>query len=216
MRLLITGGTGVLGRALQPEALAAGHELRAPGRAELDLFDRAAVADATREIDAVLHLATRIQPRDQLGNPDAWRENDRLRADASRILVDASLAAAVSVYVQPTVAFVYPPDGPTTEDTPVTDVLPILESAVAAEREAARFAHGGRRGVVLRFGLLDGPGTWHDEPVPSFGATTHVADAAQALLSALTLPSGIYNVCRDGERVSNSRFAQAAGWRPSH
>jgi hypothetical protein len=39
-----------------------------------------------------------------------------------------------------TVAFVYPPDGPTTEETPVTDVLPILESAVAAEREAARFA----------------------------------------------------------------------------
>jgi hypothetical protein len=48
------------------------------------------------------------------------------------------------------------------------------------------------------------------------GASTHVADAAQALLSALTLPSGIYNVCRDGERVFNSRFAQAAGWRPPH
>ncbi len=216
MRLLITGGTGVLGRALQPEALASGHELHAPGRAELDLFDRAAVADATREIDAVLHLATRIQPLDQLGNPDGWRENDRLRADASRILVDASLAAAVSVYVQPTAAFVYRPDGPTTEDTTVTDVSPILESAVAAERETARFAHGGRRGVVLRFGLLDGPGTGHDEPVTSMGATTHVADAARALLSALTLPSGIYNVCRDGERVSNSRFTLAAGWHPSH
>ncbi len=216
MRLLITGGTGVLGRALQPEALAAGHQVHAPGRAELDLFDRAAVADATSEIDAVLHLATRIQPLDQLGNPDAWRENDRLRADASRILVDAALATDVTVYVQPTVAFVYPPDGPTTEDTPVTDVSPILESAVAAERETARFARGGRRGVVLRFGLLDGPGTGHDEPVPSMDATTHVADAARALLSALTLPSGIYNVCRDGDRVSNSSFAQAAGWHPTH
>ncbi len=216
MRLLITGGTGVLGRALQPEALAAGHQVHAPGRAELDLFDRAAVADATSEIDAVLHLATRIQPLDQLGNPDAWRENDRLRADASRILVDAALATDVTVYVQPTVAFVYPPHGPTTEDTPVTDVSPILESAVVAERETARFARGGRRGVVLRFGLLDGPGTGHDEPVPSMDATTHVADAARALLSALTLPSGIYNVCRDGDRVSNSSFAQAAGWHPTH
>ena len=118
--------------------------------------------------------------------------------------------------MQPTAAFVYRPDGPTTEDTTVTDVSPILESAVAAERETARFAHGGRRGVVLRFGLLDGPGTGHDEPVTSMGATTHVADAARALLSALTLPSGIYNVCRDGERVSNSRFTLAAGWHPSH
>jgi dTDP-4-dehydrorhamnose reductase len=41
-----------------------------------------------------------------------------------------------------------------------------------------------------------------------------VADAGRALLSALALPSGIYNVCRDGERVSAERFAQAAGWRP--
>lgn len=216
MRLLVTGGTGVLGRALRPQALAAGHELHAPGHSELDLFDRAAVADATRGVDAVLHLATRIQPLDQLGNPAAWRDNDRLRADASRILVDAALAAEVSVYVQPTAAFVYPADGPTTEDTPITNVPPILESALVAEREAARFARGGRRGVVLRFGLLDGPGTGHDQPVTSMGATTHTTDAAHALLAALALPSGIYNVCRDGERVSNQKFTLATGWRPSH
>jgi dTDP-4-dehydrorhamnose reductase len=41
-----------------------------------------------------------------------------------------------------------------------------------------------------------------------------VADAVRALLSALSLPSGIYNVCRDGERVSAERFTQAAGWHP--
>jgi nucleoside-diphosphate-sugar epimerase len=214
MRLLVTGGSGVLGRALQPPARAAGHELRAPGSAELDLFDRAAVADATREIDAVLHLATRIQPAQQLGNAEAWRENDRLRADASRILVEAALATGVTVYVQPTVTFVYPASGPAREDTPLGDVSPILESALAAERETARFARGRRRGVALRFGLLDGLGTGHAEPVPALGATLHVADAARALLSALTLPSGIYNVCRDGERVSNDRFTEAAGWHP--
>ena len=48
MRLLVTGGTGVLGRALVPLARAAGHELLAPTRDELDLFDPAAVAQATR------------------------------------------------------------------------------------------------------------------------------------------------------------------------
>ncbi len=214
MRLLVTGGSGVLGRALQPRARAAGHELHAPGRAELDLFDRAAVADATRGIDAVLHLATRIQPLDELGNPDAWRDNDRLRADGSRILVDAALATGVAVYVQPTVTFVYPQDQPVTEDTPVEEVSPILKSALAAEGETARFARGGRRGVVLRLGLIDGPGTGHDEPLPGLGATLHVDDAARALLSALTLPSGTYNVCRDNERVSNTRLTRAAGWHP--
>jgi len=215
MRLLVTGGSGVLGGALLPMARAAGHELYAPRIAELDLFDRAAVTDALRGIDAVLHLATRIQPLEQLENPDAWRENDRLRADASRNLVDAALVTGVTVYVQPTVTFVYPPDGPASEDTPLGDVAPILTSALAAERETARFAAAGREGVVLRFGLLDGPGTGHDRPVPALGATLHVTDAARALLAALTLPSGIYNVCRDHERVSNGRFTRAAGWHPS-
>ena len=214
MRLLVTGGTGVLGRALAPLARAAGYELRAPSREELDLFDPPAVAHAIRGIDAVLHLASRIQPLEQLGNPEAWRDNDRLRADASRILVDAALAADVAAYVQPTVTFVYPDEGPVSEDTPIADVSAILRSALTAERETERFARGGRRGVVLRFGLLDGPGTGHDTPVPALGATLHVADAARALLTATTLPSGIYNVCRDGERVCNRRFADAAGWHP--
>jgi hypothetical protein len=62
--------------------------------------------------------------------------------------------------------------------------------------------------------LLDGPGTGHDEPVPTLGATLHVADAARALLAALVLPAGIYNVCRDGERVSNGRIVDTGAWRP--
>jgi nucleoside-diphosphate-sugar epimerase len=144
MRLLVTGGTGVLGRGLSPLATAAGHQVTTPTRHELDLFDPVAVADATRDIDAELHLATRIRSLEHLSNADA-----------------------------------------------------------------------GGRGVVLRFGLLDGPGTGNDEPIRDFGATLHVHDAARALLSALSLPSGTYNVCRDGERVSNDRFTQAAGWLPT-
>jgi nucleoside-diphosphate-sugar epimerase len=214
MRLLITGGTGVLGRALRPVAEAAGHELAMPAHEELDLFDPAAVADAVRDVDGVVHLATRIRSPEQISDPDAWRENDRLREDASRILVDAAIAAGATVYIQPTVTFVYPPNGQVSEDTPVREVLPILRSALAAEQQTERFARAGGRGVVLRFGLLDGPGTWYDEPMGAFGATLHVSDAGRALHSALSLPSGIYNVCRDGERVSAERFTEAAGWCP--
>jgi nucleoside-diphosphate-sugar epimerase len=215
LRLLVTGGTGVLGRALRPVAEAAGHELAMPGHEELDLFDAAAVADAARDVDGILHLATRLRPVEQISDPDAWRENDRLRADASRILVDAAIASGVAVYVQPSVTFVYPSEGPVSEDTPVGEVFPILRSALVAEQQAERFARAGGRGVVLRFGWLDGPGTGNDEPRGDFGATLHVSDAGLALLSALSLPSGIYNVCRDGERVSNERFTRAAGWHPT-
>jgi len=212
VRVLVTGGTGVLGRAFRPLAETAGHDVRAPGRAELDLFDPVAVAPAVRDVHAVLHLATRIQPLARLQQPEAWRENDRLRAEASAILVDAALAANVKTYIQPTVTFVYPGDRPVSEETPVGDVPVILRSALAAEQQAARFAEAGRRGVVLRLGLLDGPGTGRDHPSPGLGATLHAEDAGQALLAALDVPSGVYNVCRDGERVSNRRFAEATGW----
>jgi nucleoside-diphosphate-sugar epimerase len=211
LRLFVTGGTGVLGRALRPAAEAAGHELAMPAHDELDLFDPPAVGDAVRGADAVLHLATRVLPAEFLSDPYAWHENDRLRADASRILVDAALAAKVAVYVQPTVAFVYPPDGPVSEDTPLGEVSPLLRSALVAEQEAERFARAGGRGVVLRMGLLDGPGCGEYPSVADYGATLHISDAGRALLAALSLPSGIYNVCRDGERVSNQRFAEAAG-----
>jgi nucleoside-diphosphate-sugar epimerase len=214
MRLLITGGTGVLGRALRPLAEAAGHEFAMPGHEELDLFDASAVSDAMRDVDGVLHLATRIRSVELLSDPDAWGENDRLRADASKILVDAAIAAGAAVYVQPSVAFVYPPGGPVSEDTPVREVPPVLRSALAAEQQTERFARAGGRGVVLRLGLLDGPGTGAYPPLAGFGATLHVSDAARSLLSALSLPSGIYNVCRDGERVSTERFTRAAGWHP--
>jgi nucleoside-diphosphate-sugar epimerase len=216
MRLLVTGGTGVLGRALRPLAEAEDHELAMPGHEELDLFDPAAVAAAVRDVDGVLHLATRIRPVEQLSDPSAWRENDRLRADASGILVDAAIAAGLAVYVQPTVAFVYPPNGQVSEEMPVGDVPPLLRSALAAEHQAERFARAGGRGVVLRLRLLDGPGTGEYPPLADFGATLHVSDAGRALLSALSLPSGIYNVCRDGERVSTARVCRAAGWHAQH
>jgi nucleoside-diphosphate-sugar epimerase len=215
VRLFITGSGGVLGRQFCPIAQAAGHDLEMPGRAELDLFDPAAVTAAVRNAgaEAVLHLATRIRPLSELGDPDAWRDNDRLRAEASAVLVDAALDAGAGAYIQPTVTFVYP-RGPASEDTPLTDIPAILQSAVIAEEQAARFSRAGGRGVVLRLGLLDGPGTGHDGPNPALGATVHVADAARAFLAAITLGSGIYNVCRDGEPVSNHKFRQATGWRP--
>jgi 2-alkyl-3-oxoalkanoate reductase len=214
VRVLVTGGIGVLGRALLPLLEAAGHEISAPEPEELDLFDAGQVEAAIARAQGVYHLATHLPPRDHEGDRDAWRVNDRLRADASRLLVDAALAASVDVYVVPTVTFVYP-DGDVDEDTPLEEVPAHLESALAAEREAARFAASGRRGIALRLGLLDGAGTGNDGPDPRYGATLHVDDAGRGLLAALSAPSDIYNVVRDGERVSNSRFKQATSWRPS-
>ena len=214
MRLLVTGGSGVLGRATIPLLRAQGHEIDAPTRRELDLFDPVAVGSVVDGAAAILHLATRIPPRDRAGERKAWREDDRLRAEASRLLVDTALASETEAYVQSSVTFLYPAEGVVDEETPIGEVPDHLHSALAAEKETARFAAAGRRGVVLRLGLLDGPGTGNELPDFRYGSTLHVADAGRALVAALALPSGIYNVCRDGEHVSNERFKRVSGWRP--
>src|SRR3954452_18357444 len=161
MLLLVTGGGGVLGRALLPLARAAGHTVLAPRHAELDLFDRDAVRRAVRGADGVLHLATRIRGLDELDRPEAWSENDRLRAEASAILVEAARATTTSVYVQPSVTFVYPPDAPADEETPIGEVSPILASALVAERNALAFTGDGHRGGAVRLRLVGGRGSGH-------------------------------------------------------
>jgi 2-alkyl-3-oxoalkanoate reductase len=207
MRVLVTGGSGVLGRATISRLRVENHDVLAPSRAELDLFDGRAVAGAVQGIDAVMHLATRIPREDPFEHPEAWRENDRLRVEATRILVDAALDADVGVFVQPSVTFVEPDEQ--------GHVPAHLRSALVAEREALRFAGAGRRGLVLRFGLIDGGGSRIERPNNVYGATLHADDAGSALVAALRLPSGVYNVSRDGERVSNDRFKRASGWRPT-
>jgi nucleoside-diphosphate-sugar epimerase len=218
VRILVTGGSGVLGRASLPRFEQAGHTVTAPGHEELDLFDPAAVEAATAGADAVVHLATRIPPLEQFETPGAWDENDRLRTEASRLLVDAALSAGAELYLQAAITFVYPPSGPVDETTPPADELPPhLRSSLDSEAQAARFAGAGRRGVVLRFGLLWGPGTWNEDgPSPSSDAPLHVDDAGAALELALDVPSGIYNVVADGSRVSNAHFKQMVGWAPRH
>jgi nucleoside-diphosphate-sugar epimerase len=165
VRVFVTGGTGVIAAVALPLLRAAGHEVVAPGREELDLFDAAAVRDAVAGFDAVIHAATRVGDR---------AANDRLRAEGSRNLVDGALAGGAQVYVQPTITFLQ------------------LAGVQAAERETARFAASGGRGVVLRFGLLYGPRTGNDGPNPMYDSTLHVDVAGRAVVAALALPSGTY------------------------
>jgi nucleoside-diphosphate-sugar epimerase len=218
MHVVVTGGSGVLGRASIPLLRDAGHDVDAPSRTELDLFDPEAVAAAVADADAIVHLATRIPPPERLGDREAWGETDRLRAEATPILVDAALAASVEWFLFPSIAFVYPESGPVDESTPVAETMPeILLSALEAERHVARFDGDGRRGVVLRLGVLYGPTI--GKPTPNehwaaYGATLRIEDAGRAIAAAAEIPGGIYNVVGDGERISNERFKQTAGWRP--
>ena len=58
-RVLVTGGTGFVGRNLIPELLEAGAEVVAPTRAQYDLLEQSAVRQMMADVapDAVVHLA---------------------------------------------------------------------------------------------------------------------------------------------------------------
>jgi nucleoside-diphosphate-sugar epimerase len=215
LQIFVTGGSGVLGTTLRPMLQAAGHDVRAPGSRELDLFDPAALRRALPGSDVVYHLATRIPPSHARNQPGAWDENDRLRSRATRLLVDAALACGVQGFILPSVTFVYPAEGPVDEET-LPDAPANLTSMMEAEAQCRRFTDWGGRGVILRLGLLWGPGTASEAPVDRYGATLHIEDAGRALLQALTIPTGVYNVVSDGQRVSNARFKAITGWQPAY
>ncbi len=180
---------------------------------EVDLFDARAMTDAIAGHEAVLHLATRIPPASQMRKPSAWRDNDRLRNQGSSILVNAALASGAKVYVQESITFLYASFGDTVlyETAPIDAPWP-LASAYDAERETARFSARGGQGVVLRFGLFYAPyapstldavrmARWRLFPVIGRGdhyvSSIHVDDAAAAVVAALAVPAGVYNVTDD-------------------
>jgi nucleoside-diphosphate-sugar epimerase len=171
MRILVTGASGVLGRVTVPLLRDSGHRVATPSSSELDLFDADKVREVVRDTDAVLHLATRIPSEDRRKLPGAWDENDRLRAHATRLLVDSALVTHTELVVVPTAAFVYPP-GPADESTPLVEVRAFLRSAMEAEGHLRRFTDAGRRGVALRLGSLYGPGA--ASPTPTHRYQTHL------------------------------------------
>jgi nucleoside-diphosphate-sugar epimerase len=164
--------------------------------------------------------------------PWARRETDRLRREGSAALAQAALAAGVSRFVQESFAPVYEDGGERWIDEqwpqrPARYNRTVLD----AERSAARFATGGGAAVVLRFAGFYGPDAllreciaaarrgWSPLPGPAQAYWSSVShqDAAAAVLAALDLPSGAYNVCDDeplSRRDWADALAAAAGVKP--
>lgn len=209
---LVTAGHTVTGVARDDGKAEA---LRSAGAdpVRVDLFDPPAVAAAVQGFDAICNLATSIPAPSKSMRAKAWAMNDRIRREASRNLVDGALAAGASHFVQESIAFLYPDSGDRFIDEDVAlDVPPFAESSVVAEAQAQRFAHGGGVGVVLRFGFFYGVGATHTEqmvrfarrrvasqmgPSDAYWPSIHLDDAAQAVVAALHVPSGTYNVVDD-------------------
>jgi nucleoside-diphosphate-sugar epimerase len=173
MRIFLAGATGVIGRRVVPLLAGRGHSVtglvRRPSDAEwlrglgaeaalADVYD----ADGLRRAvglaapDVVMHQLTDLKG----GNLGA---NSEMRTTGTRYLMDAALAAGIRRVVAQSIAWAYQAGkGPATEDVPLdlgasgsrrrtVQGVAALEAAV---REAPEW-------VVLRYGVLYGPGTWY-------------------------------------------------------
>jgi 2-alkyl-3-oxoalkanoate reductase len=238
MRVFVAGASGAIGRPLVSQLVAAGHDVtgmtRSEPRAEAiraagaraticDAFDaealRAAVGEAAPEV--VVHQLTALPQRYNPRNKALYDATNRVRREGTANLLEAARDAGVRRVLCQSVAFAYAP-GPQPdvkdEEAPLAlDAPPPFGEAVRAMQEMERSIVEADRleGLVLRYGLVYGPGTYFGEggsmaedvrrrrfPVVGSGrglfSFIHVDDAASATVAALERGApGVYNVVDD-------------------
>lgn len=245
MNIFVTGATGVLGSEVVPLLVTSGHEVRALSRSRhnievlgrlgaepvsADLFDLTSLKQALAGSEAVLHLATRIPPLLRMGRLSAWRENDHLRREGTRNLVNAALSTSTHTFIYPSVCSLYADHGDQVIDASTARVSPnaVLQSTLDAETEVTRFTEAGtgRRGIVLRMGAFYGPTSSLaldvlqyarkgfvalPGPDTAYLPTIWVPDAASAIVAALhSTPAGMYDIVDNEVLTHGEMFAAIA------
>ena len=232
MKILLAGAGGAIGRRLVPLLRAAGHDvvgttrsadktaaLRALGAEPtvVDVFDAAAL---TRIVQAalpqvVIHQLTDLPYAPNTpGYEEGLDRNARLRIDGTRNLVAAAKKAGVRRLIAQSIAFVYAPgDGIRVESDPLdlaaTGVRKRTVDGVMALEDATLQMP---EGIVLRYGLLFGPGTWFEREKRGKPGL-HVDAAAQAALLAVTKGArGIYNIAEDDGAISSEKAKRELGF----
>ncbi|MCW2817578.1 MAG: Nucleoside-diphosphate-sugar epimerase, partial [Marmoricola sp.] len=224
MRLVLSGGTGALGRACLGSLRDAGHEVvalvRSPQGVEVatelgvasvrgDVLDLDSLVAAFAGADAVLNLATGMPVGRTASRPGAWRAHDRLRTTGVTHVVEAARRAGVRRVVQESVSTLYAAGGERwlTEQSPI-EITPSTEPAAVGESEVLAYADSSHTGVVLRLGTVigDDPRTRWWLQVVARGRriglghpedwlhVLHSDDVGSAVLAALHAPSGVLNV----------------------
>lgn len=160
----VTGAAGVLGTHLVDRLLRAGSQVRAfdlrpvptaPGLKPFvgDIRDVGALAEAFRDVDAVVHCASALP-----SYPVA--DIRSIVVDGTTTVLEAARAAAVPrvVHISSTAVYGLPRLVPTPEDHPHEPVDPYSSAKAEAEKVAERFRAEGMCLPVLRPKTFLGPG----------------------------------------------------------
>ena len=192
MRIYLAGASGVIGSRLVPLLVEAGHTVGAMTRSAdkagrltsmgaqpivCDVFDRPALTSAVRTFspDVLLHELTDLP--DALEDLSTERSflNARIRSEGTRNLLDALDGSTGTKVVAQSVAWTLSPG-------PDADAVASLEESVLAAN-----------GVVLRYGMFHGPGTFYEKDLPP-EPRVHIDTAAARTVEALGAASGILTI----------------------
>lgn len=186
MKILVTGATGYLGRAVVAACRRAGHDTlafsRTASRAGLpgetcdgDIRDPSAVAHAVSSCDAVCHSAALVS---------LWRprreEFDEVNVGGLRNVVRAARASGISRIVY-TSSFLALPPGGTGEPGQWNDYQ---RTKVLADLDAARAVSEGVPLLRLYPGVMFGPGTMTEGNLVGREIADHLAGRLPGLIGA--------------------------------
>jgi nucleoside-diphosphate-sugar epimerase len=191
MRVFLAGATGVIGRELVPLLVGDGRVVagmtRSDGKADAlreagaepvvcDVYDRQALTGAVTAFapDLVMHQLTDL-PDELEGLSEYGDANSRIRTEGTRNLLDAAAAAGARRFLAQSIAWELAGD----------------RRRAVADHERMVLDAGG---VVLRYGMFHGPGTYQEGDPPDDGPRVHVATAARRTVELLEAPSGVYTV----------------------
>jgi nucleoside-diphosphate-sugar epimerase len=183
MKVFVAGASGVIGRPLVRQLVAAGHEVTGTTRREERMEEiRAAGATPVRcnvfsaddtnnalhraEPEVVINQLTSLPQEYNPRKASFYVETDRVRREGGHNLVEAARAAGARRFLTQSIAFLYAPEGEWVKDEearPFEDAPGHFRGAVEAmlghEREVVESPDF--EGLVLRYGQFYGPGTYY-------------------------------------------------------
>lgn len=200
----------------------------------MDMMDAADVRRAIGKPDIVVNLSTHIPASGAATLLTwSWRENDRVRKIGAANIATAARVAGADCVIQESFAPVYEDHGEEWIDEKWrTRPARYNRTVLDAETAVTQFTKFGGRGIVLRFGYFYGPDSRATRemarsvkrgispifgPADAYYSSVSHDDAAAAVVEALHLPAGTYNIVDDepitrGEWVAS--LAKALGVSP--
>jgi nucleoside-diphosphate-sugar epimerase len=230
--IFLAGASGAIGRRLAPLLVAHGWRTVGSTRSEskvsalkdlgvepvvVDVFDAPRLQQILAEIqpEIVIHQLTDLPYALEASQMNAaLARNAQLREEGTRNLVAAAVKAGAKRLIAQSISFIYA-DGPkphheTDPLLPVTHPLygETVRAVLSLERQVLAAP---LYGIVLRYGLLYGPGTGFTTPIAP--GSVHVDAAAKAAELAVTQGEpGIYNIAETDGTTASERAIQSIGW----